>query len=65
MKIEKIFIDLAENPYIGVGKPEQLEGNLSGFWSRMINKKDRLIYSINEYFVFIDVISAMGHYDDK
>jgi toxin YoeB len=64
-KIEKIFIDLAENPYIGVGKPEQLKGNLSGFWSRMINKKDRLIYSINEDFVVVDVISAMGHYDDK
>ena len=64
-KIEKIFIDLVENPFIGVGKPEQLKGNLAGFWSRMINKKDRLIYSINEDIVVVDVVSAMGHYGDK
>jgi toxin YoeB len=64
-KIEKILIELSETPYQGVGKPEALKENLTGFWSRQINEKDRLIYSVNEDLVLVDVISAMGHYSDK
>lgn len=61
-KIEKILIQLSENPYIGEGKPEQLKHELSGFWSRRINKEHRLIYEIEEQNVYVTVISAMGHY---
>lgn len=64
-KIEKILLELTQTPYEGVGKPEQLKENLSGFWSRQINTKDRLIYSVNEDLVLVDIISAMGHYSDK
>jgi toxin YoeB len=64
-KIEKILIELTQTPYEGVGKPEQLKENLNGFWSRKINEKDRLIYSVNEDLVLVDVVSAMGHYSDK
>lgn len=64
-KIEKILLELSETPYIGVGKPERLKENLSGFWSRQINEKDRLIYSVDDDLVLVDVISAMGHYSDK
>ena len=64
-KIEKILIQLTQTPYEGVGKPEQLKENLNGFWSRKINEKDRLIYSVNEDLVLVDVVSAMGHYHDK
>lgn len=64
-KIEKILLELTQTPYKGVGKPEQLKENLSGFWSRQINAKDRLIYSVNEDLVLVDIISAMGHYTDK
>lgn len=64
-KIEKILIELTQTPYKGVGKPEQLKENLNGFWSRKINEKDRLIYSVNEDIVLVDVVSAMGHYCDK
>jgi toxin YoeB len=63
-KIEKILIELTETPYHGVGKPEALKENLTGFWSRQINEKDRLIYSVNDNLVLVDVISAMGHYSD-
>lgn len=63
-KIEKILLELSETPYQGVGKPEALKENLSGFWSRQINEKDRLIYSVNDDLVLVDVISAMGHYSD-
>ena len=64
-KIEKILIQLTQTPYEEVGKPEQLKENLNGFWSRKINEKDRLIYSVNEDLVLVDVVSAMGHYYDK
>ncbi|PUU67560.1 type II toxin-antitoxin system mRNA interferase toxin, RelE/StbE family, partial [Flavobacterium sp. WLB] len=37
----------------------------SGFWSREINKKDRLIYSVEEEILTVVVISAMGHYSNK
>ncbi|WP_323670358.1 Txe/YoeB family addiction module toxin [Psychroflexus montanilacus] len=48
-----------------MGKPEQLKHNLSGYWSRRINKKDRLIYQVVEDIVTVYIISAIGHYDDK
>ena len=64
-KITKILEELSETPYTGVGKPEALKENLTGFWSRQINSKDRLIYTVNDDLVIVDVISAMGHYSDK
>jgi toxin YoeB len=64
-KIARILQELSETPYKGVGKPEALKENLSGFWSRQINSKDRLIYTVNDDLVVVDVISAMGHYSDK
>ena len=64
-KIATILQELSETPYTGVGKPEALKENLTGFWSRQINLKDRLIYTVNNDLVVVDVISAMGHYSDK
>ncbi len=64
-KISKIFYDLERTPYEGVGNPEQLKFSLSGFWSRRINQKDRIIYSVNENLVLVEIVSAMGHYSDK
>jgi toxin YoeB len=64
-RIERILEELAEHPTIGFASPEQLKGNLSGFWSRQINKKDRLIYSINDSEITVLIISAKGHYNDK
>lgn len=63
--IAKILIDLAENPYEGYGDPEPLKHEYSGFWSRRINKKDRLIYKVEEDIVTVFVIAAKGHYSDK
>ena len=62
-KLEKIILELSNNPTIGVGNPEQLKHNLSGYWSRRINKKDRLIYEIiDEPENLVVVVSALGHY---
>lgn len=64
-RIEKILIELSEHPKEGAGNPEQLKFELSGFWSRRLNKKDRLIYEIFDDEVVVDIISAIGHYQDK
>ncbi len=60
-RLEKIIKELAEHPTSGIGNPESLKYNLSGFWSRRINKKDRLIYEIiEEPDRMVVVISALG-----
>lgn len=41
-KVEEILEELKIHPTNGIGNPEPLKHNLSGFWSRRINKKDRL-----------------------
>lgn len=64
-KIERILQDLLENPFIGEGKPEELKFEYKGYWSRRINKKDRLVYRVDEKIVTVFVVSAMGHYSDK
>jgi toxin YoeB len=64
-KLEKILIELTQNPFEGIGNPEPLKYELSGFWSRKINQKDRMIYKVEEDIVTVFVISAMGHYSDK
>ena len=64
-RIERIFKELAETPYDGIGSPEPLKYELSGYWSRQINKKDRLIYKVKEETITIYIVSAIGHYGDK
>ena len=48
------------NPYEGIGKPEPLRYQLSGYWSRRINKEDRLIYKVEGELLII--ISCSEHY---
>lgn len=64
-RTERIFKELAETPYSGFASPEPLKGNLSGLWSRQINKKDRLVYQVLDDVVTVIVIAAKGHYNDK
>lgn len=54
---------LRGDPAVGLGKPEQLKHNLSGFWSRRISQKDRLIYRFDENAIYIFAIG--GHYDQR
>ncbi len=64
-KIYALIEELYEHPYTGTGKPEPLKDNWSGYWSRRINKKDRLIYAVEEDRVIVTVVQAKEHYDDK
>ncbi|QOR74688.1 toxin YoeB [Cruoricaptor ignavus] len=65
LKIEKMIVELAFHPYEGTGKPEKLKHNYSGYWSRRINKKDRLVYKVEEEIVTVFVVSALGHYEER
>lgn len=64
-RIERIFRELSENPYAGIGSPEQLKFNLTGCWSRQIDKKNRIIYIVKDDDVIVFVVSAKGHYFEK
>ena len=44
---------------------QQLKGDLSGLWSRRIDKGSRLVYSIEDDRVVVTVVSMKGHYGDK
>ena len=54
-KIEKLLNELMEHPITGTGQPEKLKHDLAGLYSRRINKKHRLVYSINEQIVTVYV----------
>lgn len=62
-KINTLLKDIERNGNEGLGKPEPLTGDLSGFWSRRINQKDRLIYALEMDQIII--IACRYHYDDK
>lgn len=64
-KVENIIAELYQHPETGIGKPEKLKFELIGYWSRRINRKDRLIYLIENEIITVAVVSAMGHYGDK
>lgn len=51
------------NPSAGLGKPEPLKHNLSGFWSKRISQRDRLIYKYDDNSIYIFAIG--GHYDAR
>ncbi len=59
-KLNTLLEEITEHPFTGTGKPEVLKHNLSGLWSRRINKKHRLVYEVIENNVFI--LSVKGHY---
>ncbi len=59
-RINKLIDSTMKNPFEGIGKPEPLKENLSGYWSRRINEVDRLVYKVgNDYII---IISCRYHY---
>ena len=59
-RINQIIKDIKRSPFEGIGKPEALRNNLSGLWSRRINKKHRVVYLIEEDTIVI--FQCKGHY---
>lgn len=62
-KINDLLKDIERNLYTGIGNPEPLKGNWSGWYSRQINKKDRLIYKIENDSILI--ANCKTHYGQK
>jgi toxin YoeB len=60
-RINALITTAARKPFVGLGKPEPLRGNLSGYWSRRIDDTNRLVYrATNDELV---VIACRFHYD--
>ena len=59
-RINKLIADTKRSPFEGIGKPEALKENLSGFWSRRIDESHRLVYAVDEFRII--VISCRYHY---
>ncbi len=62
-KINLLLKDIDINAYIGIGKPEPLSGSLSGYWSRRIDEKNRIVYKIENNQIVI--VQCGSHYRDK
>ena len=47
-RITRLIAEIQRNPFSGIGKPEPLKGELSGYWSRRINDEHRLVYRVGD-----------------
>lgn len=62
-RILQIIKDIKRNGYSGIGKPEPLSEDLSGYWSRRIDDKKRIVYKIDGDVIVINQCDS--HYRDK
>lgn len=62
-KINRLVRDIQRSPFDGIGHLDPLSGNLSGWWSRHIDEKNRIVYKVTEGNTTI--LSCKAHYDDK
>lgn len=63
-KINQLIKDIIRNGNEGIGSPEPLKHKLSGYWSREIDSKNRLLYKILDDEQ-VEIIQCRGHYNDK
>lgn len=61
-RINQLLQDISRNGYAGMGKPEPLKHDLTGYWSRRIDDVNRLVYHISDDT--IEVLQCRGHYKD-
>ena len=59
-KINELIKDIQRNGNEGIGKPEPLQHELSGYWSRRIDDKNRLVYKISD--IQITIVACANHY---
>ena len=62
-RINTILKDINRNPFDGIGMPEPLKGNMSGYWSRRIDSKNRIVYRVCNGS--IELMQYCRHYNDK
>lgn len=59
-RINTLILDVKRTPFEGIGKPEALKENLTGFWSRRIDDTNRLVYAVDD--TSITILSCRYHY---
>lgn len=59
-RVNALIQDIQRNHFEGIGKPEPLKNDLSGYWSRRIDDKNRLVYKIQDNMLII--IQCRTHY---
>jgi toxin YoeB len=62
-RINQLIAECQRDPFAGIGKPEPLKGNLSGFWSRRIDDANRLVYAADDDT--LTIAACRYHYSDK
>ena len=60
-RINALIRDILRDPYHGIGKPEALREDFSGWWSRRIDEYHRIIY--REHNGAIEIIACRNHYE--
>lgn len=62
-RVNVLIKETMRHPFTGIGKPEPLKSNLSGWWSRRITREHRLVYKVEKEMLII--LQCRFHYDDK
>lgn len=62
-RIVSLLEEMVSTPYAGKGKPEALKHEYSGYWSRRINSKDRIVYRVDEQAGILYIVSLRKHYN--
>jgi len=60
-RVNALIKDIRRSTFEGIGKPELLKHNLSGWWSRRIDDTNRIVYYERDGVIYI--VSCRGHYD--
>ena len=63
-KLRTILEELREHPLTGIGNPERLKYKKDTY-SRRLSGKDRVVYSVHDDVVEVNILQMLGHYDDK
>lgn len=61
-RINLLLKDIQRSAFDGIGEPEPLKGNMSGWWSRRIDSANRIVYREKDGAIII--AQCKGHYDD-
>ena len=61
-RINALIQDMKRSPFTGIGKPEPLKHDLSGYWSRRIDETNRIVYFERDGVIYL--VACRGHYDN-
>ncbi len=63
-KVASLLQEIQEHPFEGTGKPEELKYELTGLWSRRINREHRIVYKVEDEIITVTILSLKGHYSN-